>query len=51
MQWSERNIWIYFAVHDVLPLKNKYFDVNIYSHANKHVFMFTVYRLCGKGKP
>jgi len=39
-----------FAVNDVLPRKNKYFDVNNYSYFNKHVFMITVYRLCGKCK-
>jgi hypothetical protein len=39
-----------FAANDVLPRKNKYFDVNIYSYFNKHLFMFTVYILCGKSK-
>ena len=39
-----------FAVNDVLPHKNKYSDVNIFSYFNKYAFIFTVYRLCGKSK-
>jgi len=39
-----------FAVNDVLPRKNKYFDVNVYNYFNKYVFMVTVYRICSLSK-